>query len=588
MTRAATAAILAGILLGSPPACPGEQEKPASAGNFEGVRRVWVSASQWPNSRTQETFAKDAVRLYGAENGTEQDKALAIYYQSMRVMGHGGDYYQGPAGKEDFVQDHWMIFHVYPKALCEWWGWFLVDLWKAYHGNWSFDPKTAIAQKVGLNAPGEKPPVRGAGEHVEAAFRWVDPDGVSRFHLFDGNMGYFAYAPGTTRVASPEEIKAGFPDILTHPYNPPKPYFVLSSKHGDAESDAAFRPFLGNTYPFSYSGARKKSLYKTDFDLRKGESLRRQWYDDRKPVVPKRFKDAAIPVMTDGSGKYLYANGEPKDPYNFPVQRPYFRNYPEMGLARPFGNATSVYAPELGDGKYPVGALSSRGLASKKGPVALGAAEPGVEGEIVYSIRSIYPFAESVLSGTYSLAAKGQLLIEFSLDEGKTWMPVLTATDVKPDPVSFTIDLGKGRWDRDLPSTYNMPDRDSQFCDAWDPARLASVRFTGFQYQVRVRILAESDATRVGLGSLRFNNTEQCNIGMLPTLLPGRNAITVEGDLLTPGSKLQVEYAWMEGGTSKGHTEVVTKLPHVYEIVVAEKDPLKVKCLYQTLSVVDR
>ena len=563
------------------------QEAPRPA-EFEGVRRVWVSASQWPNSRTQETFAKDAVRLYGAQNGTDQEKAIAIYYQAMRVMGHGGDYYQGPAGKEEFVQDHWMIFHVYPKALCEWWGWFLIDLWKAYHGNWSFDPKTAVARKVGLNAPGEKPPVEGAGEHVEAALRWTDPDGVSRWHLFDGNMGYFAYAPGTTRVASPEEIKAGFPDVLTRPHNPPKPYFVLSSKHGDAESDPAFRKFLGNTYPFMYSGQRKLTRYKTDFDLRKGESLRRQWYDDRKPIVAKRYNHVAIPANTDGGSKYMYKNGEPKDPYNYPVQRPYFRTYPEMGLAKPFGNGYTVYAPVLTDGKFKTGALSSRGLASKTGAVQLGAAEAGVEGEVVYSMRSIYPYSESVVSGSYRLESKGRITIEFSLDEGKTWHEVLTATDPKPEMVPFTIDLGKGRWDKDLPSTYNMADRDSQYFDGWDPAKVAAVKYTGFQYQVRTRILAEGDAAGVGLSGLRFNNTHQMNIGMLPTLLPGANTLTVEGDELSAGCALNLEMAWMEGAETKTRTETITKLPHKLEIQVAEKDPLKVKCLHQTLSVVPR
>jgi len=563
-----------------------EPREPAP--EFEGVRRVWVSASQWPNSRTQETFAKDAVRLYGAQNGSDQDKALAIYYHAMRVMGHGGDYYQGPAGQEEFVHDHWMIFHVYPKALCEWWGWFLIDLWKAYHGNASFDPKTAVARKVSLNAPGEKPPVEGSGDHVEAALRWVDPDGVSRWHLFDGNMGYFAYAPGTTRVASPEEIQAGFPEVLTRPHNPPKPYFVLSSKHGDAESDPAFRKFLGNTYPFTYSGQRKLTKYKTDFDLRKGESLRRQWYDDRKPVVPKRWKDIAISASTDGGGKYMYSNGEPKDPYNFPVQRPYFRNYPEMGLAKPFGNAYTVYEPVLTDGKFQTGALSSRGLASKAGSIQLGAAETGAEGEVVYEMRSIYPFAESVVTGSYRLESKGRMVVEFSLDQGKTWIPVLTASDVKAGAVPFTIDLGKGRWDQGLPSTYNMADRDSQYCDGWDPAKVAAVKFTGFQYQVRIKILAEDDAAKVGLAALRFDNTHQCNIGMLPTLLPGKNAITVDGDELTPGSLLKVNYAWMENGATKTRTETVAKLPHVFEIHVEEKDPLNVKTLHQTLSVVAR
>ena len=49
--RAALAAILLLVGFGSAPA----QEKPRE--NFEGVRKVWVSASQWPNSRTQETLA---------------------------------------------------------------------------------------------------------------------------------------------------------------------------------------------------------------------------------------------------------------------------------------------------------------------------------------------------------------------------------------------------------------------------------------------------------------------------------------------------------------------------------------------------
>lgn len=587
MSKAMTA-VLWGVAFGALLVRPEASGETLPASDFEGVRKVWVSASQWPNSRTHETFAKDAVRLYGAENGTEQQKALAVYYYAQRVMGHGGEYMQGPCGNEEHVWDSWMIFHVYPKALCEWWGWFLVDLWKAYNNNWSFDPKTAVARKVGLTAPSEKPPVPGAGDHVETALRYTDTDGVSRWHLFDGNMGYFAYARGTDRVASPEEIKAEYPDLLIRPHNPPKPYFVLSSKHGDAESDPAFRKFLGNTYPFLYSGARRLPKYKTDFDLRKGESLRRQWYDDGKPVVGRKYKDIAVLASIDGSAKYMYPNGEPKDPYNFPVLRPYFKAYPKWGLNKPFGNAASAYTPELAGGKYRTGALSSRGLASKPGKVPLGAAEPGVEGEVVYAVRSIYPFAESVVTGSYSLASKGRVAIEFSIDEGKTWIPVLTATEVRAEPVPFAIDLGKGRWDQGLPSTYNMPDRDSQFCDAWDPARLAAVKFTGFQYQVRIRILAEADISSVGLAGLRFDNTHQCNIGMLPTLLPGSNTITVDGEELTPGSLLQVEYAWMEGGATKTRTESVAKLPHRFEIQVAEKDPLKVKCLYQTLTVVDR
>lgn len=531
------------------------------------VDRVWVSASQWPNARTHETFAKDAVRLRGVENGTDEQKALAVYYTALRVLGHGGDYFQGPAGKEEAVWDSWMIAHVYPKALCEWWGWFLIDLWKAHHGNWSFDEKSAVARKVSLNSPGETPPVPNAGSHVETALKWKDADGVERWHLFDGNMGWFARTK-EGRIASPEEIRAGFPDILLKPHDPPHPFFVLSKKHGDAESDAAFRAFLGNTYPFSYSGARRRTKYRTDFGLRVGESLKRQWGDDGKAVVAKRHKDIAVLACLDGAMKYMYADGTPKDPLNFPVQRPYFKNYPKWGLNKPFGNAYHVYAPDLRSLK---GALFSKGVAARDG--LLGAEKAGEEGEIVYQIRTIYPFAESFVKGE----ARGAVGAEFSLDEGKTWVAL---GDVDK---AFTLDLGKGRWDQDLASTYNMPDRDSQFCDYWDVKKFDAVRFTGFQYQVRFRLKGEAK-----LASLRFENTLMCNIGMLPTLLPGANKITVEGEGMSPGAVLKVEYAWMEGSETKTHVETAAKLPHVFEIHVKEKDPLKVKCLFQTTSLVAR
>lgn len=507
----------------------------ALAQEVEAAKKVWVSASQWPNTRTHETFAKDAVRIAGVEKGTEEQKALAVYYAALRVMGHGGDYFQGPPGEEVPVWDNWMIFHVYPKALCEWWGWFLIDSWKAYHGNWSFDPKTAVARKVSLNSPGETPPVPNAGSHVEAALKYRDADGVERWHLFDGNVGYFARVNG--RVATPEEIKAGYPDILTKPKDAPHPYFVLSKKHGDAESDPAFRAFLGNTYPFSYSGSRRRTLYRTDIDLRVGESLTRQWHDDGKPVVSKRHKDIAIVANIDGAQKYVYPDGTPRDPLNFPVQRPYFKTYPNLGLNKPFGNAYHVYAP-----------------APKEG---------------VYAIRNIYPYAESFVRGE----AKGEVEIAFSLDEGKTWI------DVHRGSGAFAVDLGKGRWDQGLPSTYNMPDRDSQYPDYTDRAKFDKVRWTGFQYQVRIK---------GALSALRFENTMQCNIGMLPTLLPGKNTITVEGESLPAGAKLRIEYAWMEGAETKTHVSTAATLPHVYEIEVKEKDPLKVKCLRQTTSVVAR
>ena len=206
--------------------------------------------------------------------------------------------------------------------------------------------------------------------------------------------------------------------------------------------------FLGNTYPFSYSGSRRRTKYQaTRFDLRAGESIRRQWYDDGKPVVAARDRDKGLTVAVDGYGSYpVSAQGLPKDPYNFGAVRPYMKDYPGLGLAKPFGNAYSVYVPELTGGKFKDGAKSFAGLASGTGALKLGAAAAGVEGNVVYQIRSIYPFAESFITGSYYLRSSGRLGIDFSLDSGATWIPVINATTVQPAAVAFNIDIGKARW----------------------------------------------------------------------------------------------------------------------------------------------
>ena len=198
-------------------------------------------------------LSQDALRLCGAENGTDEQKALAIYYYSLRVMGHGGDFRPGPYGQEQEVWENWMIFHSYSKALCEWWTWFLVDMWKAYNNNWSFDPAVGVGRKVSVDAPGEVAPVPGAGTHAQAALRYRDADGVSRWHLFDGNLGFYAHPRGSTRIATPEEVHAGYPTLLTAPdtlrsRSSSEPPFMAMPV------GSAFRKFLGNTYPFFYSG----------------------------------------------------------------------------------------------------------------------------------------------------------------------------------------------------------------------------------------------------------------------------------------------------------------------------------------------
>ena len=127
-----------------------------------------------------------------------------------------------------------------------------------------------------------------------------------------------------------------------------------------------------------------------------------------------------------------------------------------------------------------------------------------------------------------------------------------------------------------------MPDRDSQFSNASDP-RFSDVKFLGFQYLVRIRIRADANLSDVGLASLTLKNTHQLNIGMLPTLLSRSEYDHGAGRTdarLHSGSGL-----YLDGERGGRHTrEVMSSLPHVYDIDVAEPDPLKVRCLWHTIT----
>ena len=113
---------------------------------------------------------------------------------------------------------------------------------------------------------------------------------------------------------------------------------------------------------------------------------------------------------------------------------------------------------------------------------------------------------------------------------------------------------------------------------------MEAVKFTGFQYLVRVRMRADANTNDVGLADLTLRNTHALNIGMLPTLLPGTNTIKVEGEL-TPGATMQLEYVWMEDQVIKTRVENITSLPHSFDIVVEMPNPLLVRCLHHTLRV---
>jgi len=557
----------------------------ASASAFEGVKNIWVSSSQWANSRTQETFAKDAVRLDGAENGSNEEKALAIYYWTLRTRGHGGANFNGPKGNEAYEHDVWKIAHVNSKGNCDGFARLLAEYWIAYNGGLAkvlaatkyLDGSTGVVRKINTRTI-----VYTSGEHSQTSLYWKDKDGVGRYHLMDSHLGFFAYTRDGSRLATPDEIASDL-TLLTKPSKIPEPFFIRSDIKPTVANPLLIHPNFSSVfgsppaYTFKNINSFSISPYSTDFDLRKGESIRKQWHHDGH-YVWRLNKDKYGIGGYDDPLKHTFSDGTPKDPRNYKTMAPYFNSGGKRGIA----NSYHEYVPELLNGKFKEGSKSVSGLQSGTGAIGTPALLPslvGQQGEIIYQIRNTNQIAQSFIIGEYFLKSNGTIKVDFSIDSGSTWENVTTLTQTSGGSQSFNLDIGRPRWDADQVTTYNLDDRDRSI--KW------TLSYFGYRYLVRFQITADQKAEDVGLVSLQFKNTMMVNHGMHPTLLPGDNIIKVWGDNLTVGSAVKVKFVWEENGVEKSKEESEAALPFVFTIHVAETDTMKVKCKYFDVIIID-
>lgn len=543
-----------------------------AAFSFEGARNPWVAASKWVNTQTPKTFVESAKQIDGVTS--DQDVAISTFYWLLRCYGHGGGGQEGPKGNEMDVYDTWNHLHAYSMTYCDMYNRMIAEFWMAYKNEFT----DATARKVNTNNNG----------HAEAALGWTDDQGF-RFHMFDGHLGWFTYNRAGTHVASVEEMLADF-TLVSNPSVPVAPYFIRRATSnfssvcglGDWTYVTGATSCSGsNHYAFvDYNPDIPITKYSTNFSLRNGESLKRQWFNDGKPVYAQG--SSATTVHRDMTDYYYTDTHEAKDPRNQTIQSVYFDNtstYVTTGQ-RVYGNAYHVYTPPLQNGKFAQSAKSTSGLTSGarvSGTPVLQAGALATEGQVTYEIYNIYNYAESFIQGSYYLKSAGSIAMEFSVDSGATWTNVLNTTTVSASVQNFNIDIGKARWDAGQTTTFNLS---SHPMGAWGTPTWWGNACYHYKYQVRFKIRANNNLADVGIDSLTFKNTMMLNMFMLPALLPGANTITVTGDELSPACTLKVTYSWDENGTPRTNVENITALPHTYSITVNETDTLSVKCKY--------
>lgn len=538
---------------------------------WEGVKSVWVSSSQWANAKTQRTFAQSAVQIEGA--ATDQDAAIAIYYWLLRCYGHGnGAAAEGVKNSENDIVDAWNGFHAGVGNQCDRYNRMLCEFWMGYKNDWTNN----TARRVNVCNNG----------HVEAALCWGGKN-----HLFDAHLGFFLYNRDGTEVCTVEELASDF-TLMTNPSVNVAPRFIrratsdVNSVCGMADwhyVTAANACDASNTYSFGdFSPNISISTFSTDFDLRKGETLRRQWKCDTLAVQSASQLSYGFTAQCD-QNNYLYTdNHQPKDPRNQKVQSVYFNRISSIANGqRQFGNSYHTYTPELLNGAYSQGAKSASGLVSGNPAAvepALKPAAANAEGSVVYEIRNIYNYAQCFVEGKYFLKSAGYIKVDFSIDSGATWTNIVNKTATGADTQSFSVEFAKSRWMANQnPTPYNMTAHGSDW----------TTSFFGYRYLVKIMIKANTTPNDVGLASLTFKNTLANNMYTLPALMPGQNSITVEGSQLTAGCALKVTYAWQENGVNKTDVHYSDALPDNYGIQVNETDTAKVKCTSIEMAVVE-
>jgi hypothetical protein len=138
---------------------------------------VRVAFSRWPDCTTLESAIADIFRLEGVTDGTDEEKALALWKWFRILVSATGGGYVREAGDRRPVSDPHKILTVYGHHQCDGQSWAYVALWRAA-GYFALD--------------------QCHWGHTIASLRYRDRDGKMRFHDFDPQRRYY-YWDGTNR-----------------------------------------------------------------------------------------------------------------------------------------------------------------------------------------------------------------------------------------------------------------------------------------------------------------------------------------------------------------------------------------------------
>lgn len=209
-----------------------------------GASNISVTCDRWPKASSLEAFARDAVRITGAQ--TSEEKALAIFrFIRMWTSATDGHVPREPALGDNYIDDPLKVLNVYGAHHCDGLSRIMEVAWRA----------------LGFRA--EKLYRSG---HTQANIFYEDEDGTFRGHLFDVSRGWYVYDRSGKHIATPDEIASDFS-------------LVLMPSKGPIPS----RPHYRGMWNWVHAPHVEWPTYSPGLSLRKGEKLILYWSNFNSP-----------------------------------------------------------------------------------------------------------------------------------------------------------------------------------------------------------------------------------------------------------------------------------------------------------------
>ena len=327
--------------------------------------------------------------------------------------------------------------------------------------------------------------------HTMAELSWRDTDGQERWHLLDVNNGWYVRnAAGW--IANSEDIERDPLLVLTANQN------LKMRTKGWLRTHLTPLP----THPMG-------------IHLRHGESYALLW---------------------DNGGIY-YVN--PKTLASVSSDSPLYK--PGGEYSRFIGGSEIVFAPDLSD----PGWADDLAQEPENAKLFAGRITPAAAGQpAVFTYRFDFPYviADAVIEATILRSdPRASAAISFSIDEGKTWMPVWNAAN-----------QGQGRLRLSLGSER---EKDGQ----------TSVRGI-YSYLLRFESKAPNDPGQIAFSDLKFTNRAMMNKMTLPNLQPGWNKFKVAAQAMSPGTAIKVVLEWSDKDGLQRAERIADRLPFEFDV----------------------